>query len=188
MNIQQDEAQISLETIERIQQQTRRALAHGGAPFFMMIWGAVWLIGYLGNQYLEPDTAGKLWSGISLLGMVASFLVGWRISGKVRRPGYDTRIGLFWLAWMVYTSLFIWLAGVGPDVTRLSLLIAVSAMFGYVIMGLWLWKPLAWIGIFVTAIAVVSYLFLPDYVNLIMAWVGGGALFFSGLDIYRNWR
>jgi len=28
----------------------------------------------------------------------------------------------------------------------------------------------------------------PAYVNLIMALLGGGALFFSGLHIYRTWR
>jgi hypothetical protein len=188
MNVSKNEAQTYLQIIEEVQCQARKALAHGGGPFFMMIWGLVWFVGYLGNQFLPSQTAGMLWFGAGMAGMTASFFTGWWISRQLRRPGHDARIGLFWLAWLIYTSLIIGISGAFSDLTLMSVLIAIMAMFGYVVMGLWLWKPLAGVGILVTILAVAAYLLLPGYVNLIMAILGGGVLFISGLYIYHNWR
>jgi len=67
MTMSKDEAQITLETIEKIQQQTRRTLANGGGPIYMMIWGLVWFVGYLGSQYLLPQAAAYVWSGATHL-------------------------------------------------------------------------------------------------------------------------
>ncbi len=187
MEISKNEAQDYLETIRTVQQKTRRAIANGGAPFYLMIWGVVWLIGFLSNQYLSAQVAGQVWAVASAAGVIASFVKGWMMSRSIRRPGLDARVGLFWLAWLVYGFLLVWLSG-SSNVTAISLMITVFAMFVYIIMGLWLWRPLAWIGVFVTAVAVAAYLLLPNYVNLIMAWIGGGALFFSGLDMRRHWR
>ncbi len=187
MTVDKNEAQDYLEAIEKVQQQTRRALAQGGGPLYLMIWAAVWLVGFLGNQYAPPAVAGKMWAVMDALGVIASFYVGWRMSRQVRRPGYGARIGWFWLAWLAYGFLIFGLAGV-RDGALISVLFAIYAMFGYVVMGLWLWRPLVWIGLGVTALAALSYLFLPAYVNLIMAFLGSGTLFFSGLDMYRNWR
>ena len=188
MNITQREAQDSLETIEKIQQQTRRALAHGGGPFFLIIWGVVWMIGYLASQFLDGQTAGMVWMILDAAGIVASIATGWWISRQVRRPAHDARIGMFWLAWLVYAALIIWLTGVYADPALMGLILAVFAMFGYVVMGLWLWRPLVWVGAGITALAIALYLLIPSYANLAMAILGGGTLIVSGLYVYRNWR
>lgn len=188
MNITREEAQLSLETIERIQRQTRHAIAHGGGPWHMMIWGAIWFLGFLANHFLSPEQAGMTWTVMASAGMIASFVIGWRYGSQMRRPLHDARIGLFWLAWLVNSSVIIYLTQAYRDDTVMSLTIAVLAMFGYVVMGLWLWPPLAWVGIAVTILATVSYALTPNYVNIIMALLGGGTLFFSGLYIYRSWR
>ncbi len=188
MDITQQEAQSSLETIEAIQRQTRRALAHGGGPFFMIIWGAVWLVGYLASYFLNDRAAGTVWMVADAAGIAASFLTGWWMSRQVRMPGHDARIAIFWLLWLVYAALIVWLTEsyANPDLT--GVLIAVFAMFGYVVMGLWLWRPLIWVGIGVTILALAIYLLIPDYADLAMAILGGGALIGSGVYIYRNWR
>jgi len=188
MNITQDEAKLSLEAVERIQRQTRRSVAHGGGPWHMMVWGVVWFLGFLANHFLAPAQAGMVWSVMAGIGTILSFVVGWWYGKQMRRPMLDARIGLFWLAWFVNSSVIIYLTKVYQDSTAMSLTIAVLAMFGYVVMGLWLWSPLAWVGISVTVLATLSYALAPEYVNLVMALLGGGTLFFSGLYIYRSWR
>jgi len=188
VHLSRDEAQVSLETIARIQRQTRRTVAHGGGPWHMMVWGTIWFLGFLANQFLTPEQAGMIWTIMAGLGMIASFVIGWWYSKKMRRPLQDARIGLFWLAWFVNSSVIVYLTKAYQDATVLNLTIAVLAMFGYVVMGLWLWQPLAWVGIAVTIIATLAYTWMPEYVNLIMALLGGGTLFFSGLYIYRSWR
>ncbi len=188
MNVTRDTAQETLEVIRKIQIQTRRSLAHGGGPYYMMVWGTVWFFGYLGNQFLNPDIAGMLWTALVIPGIVISVVVGRRYSKKVRWLYQDARIGFFWLALLTYSGLAIALTGIAADPVSMSLAIALSAMFGYVIMGIWLWAPLAWIGIAVTTIGIASYLLIPSYFCLIMALMGGGTLFFSGFYISHNWR
>jgi FtsH-binding integral membrane protein len=188
MNVTKDEAQLSLETIERIQRHTRRVLAHSGAPFYLIIWGVIWLFGYLGSQFLDEHTAGMAWMTLDVIGVVASVFVGWWMSRQMRRPGRDARIGLFWLTWLVYGVLIVWLTGVYADLSLLGLFLAVFAMFGYVVMGLWLWRPLLWVGVGITILAIAAYLLLPNFLDLAMAILGGGTLIVSGLYIYRNWR
>jgi hypothetical protein len=188
MNVTKDQAQGYLDTIRKVQQQTRRTLAHSGIPFYMIIWGAVWLIGFLGSYFLPSEASGYLWFGIDVIGMVLSFVIGWWHASRVRRSAHDTRIGFFWLIWLVYTGLIVWLSGSIKDPLQIGVVVSLMAMFGYTVMGLWLWTPLVWIGAGITALITVIYLTVPQYTNLIMAILGGGTLMFSGLYIYRNWR
>ncbi len=154
----------------------------------MMVWGAVWFFGYLGNQFLDTDTAGMLWTALVIPGTIASAWVGRTIARKIRWPSHGTRFALFWLALLAYSGLVISLAGIAAKPMLMKLIIALFAMFGYVTMGLRLWAPLAWIGAAITVISTVSYLLIPSYFCLIMALLGGGTLFFSGLYTLRNWR
>ncbi|HHB90498.1 MAG TPA: hypothetical protein ENK60_04250 [Anaerolineae bacterium] len=188
MNISKDEAQLSLEAIQQVQKDVRRSLARGGGPIYMMLWGAIWFLGYLGEHFLQPALAGKLWMALVAVGFVLSFVIGWRTSTKIRVPGYGPRIALFWLAWIFYTSLIIALFHIPTQPEQMGLFIALMAMFGYVVMGLWIWSFLAWVGILVTVIIVLASTLMPEYTNLIMAILGGGTLGLSGLYIYRSGR
>jgi len=189
MTIDKNEAQDYLATIEKVQQQTRRALGQGDAPLHLMLWGVVWLIGFSGSQYMPPQMAWKLWAVVDTIGVIGSVIIGWRMSRRLRRPGHNARIGWFWLAWMAYGAIIFGLASPEfPDVALFTVLITIYFMLAYVVIGLWLWRPLLWIGVSVTFFALLAYFLLPAYVNIIIAFLGGGALFFSGLDMYRNWR
>ena len=187
MNMTRNEAQLSLETIQRIQRDVRRSLAQGGAPIYMMLWGAIWFLGYLGSHFLSPKSAGNLWMALVVAGFALSLAIGWRSSMKIRVPGYGLRIAIFWLAWIFYTSL-IAAKFIPTDPEQMGFYFAIMAMFGYVVMGLWVWSFLAWVGITVTVLIVVASTLMPEYTNLIMALLGGGTLFLSGLYIYRSGR
>jgi hypothetical protein len=187
MDITREEARESLEAVEEVQRRARRALAHGGGPYYMMLWGVIWFVGYLGNQFLSDKASGILWMVLSGLGMLASVAVGAWISRQVRRKLHDYRIGLFWLALLLYAGLTMWAAKPSSGEAG-SFIVTLFIMFGYVVMGLWMWGPLGWIRIGVTAVATVAYLWVPGYFDLIMAILGGGTLFFSGFYILQNWR
>ena len=62
-------------------------------------------------------------------------------------------------------------------------------MFGYVVLGLWLESAfLLMLGLAVTALTIAGYLFLAETFNLGARWMGGGALFISGLYMRLKWR
>jgi hypothetical protein len=46
MNISPTEAEEALTAIQAIMQKTRRAISSSGAYNFMILWGAIWLIGF----------------------------------------------------------------------------------------------------------------------------------------------
>ncbi len=188
MNATQEEARELLAEIREVQARTRRALGRGAGPYYMMIWGTVWFLGYLGSQFLSFETAGLVWTALVIPGMIASALVGGRVTLRFRGATYDARIGLFWLALLAHAALIILMAGIAEEPVLMSYVVALFAMLGYVVMGLWLWTPLAWVGLSVTAIGTVSYLLMPGYFCLIMALLGGGTLFLSGFYVLRAWR
>jgi len=183
------EAREALDPLEHTTRQMRRSLAHGGMPYFLIIWGVVWTLGYGATHFLgsaSPKT-GLVWTGLVLLGTLASSGVGAYLGKRVRSP-QGGQIALFWLTWIVYSGLIVHFAHPRTG-DQLSLLIALLAMMGYVISGLFYRSRfLAGLGVIVTGIMLVGYLLLPDYFNLWMALLGGGSLIAAGAYILRAWR
>ncbi len=188
--ISPDEAREALELIEVTTQRMRRAVAHGGAPYFLIIWGLVWTVGFGGTHFLGPDSpsTGILWLVVDTVGIVASFLVGWRLAGRLRSPRLGPAIGLFWMAWLAYSALIVYFARPQTG-NQLSLLISLLAMFGYVTSGI-LYRSvfMGALGVAVTGLIVGGYLLIPVYFNLWMAILGGGSLVAAGLYILYAWR
>ncbi len=186
MNVSPDEAREALAAVDGVRRRTRAAIRLGGGGQIMMVWGAVWFFGYLASQFLEGRAVGLAWGVLDLAGLAGTALVvGW-VSRRVHDP-MGWRIGLFWLLLFAYAA--VWLALARPaDGSLIGLLIATMAMFGYVVMGLWIDLRFLWVGLAVTALALAGYLLTPAWFGLWMAFLGGGVLFGSGLYVLRGWR
>jgi len=185
--VSQEEARESLAAVQQVTKLVRREIASGGAPYFTIIWGVVWFFGFLANQFALPDMRGWIWMGLDLLGGIATILTGWRLGTRVRNGRWGTRIALFWLALVAYGALWVWIS-LPLTGAQSSLLISLIAMFGYVVMGLWLGRGVAYLGLTVTVLALFGYYIIPVYFNLWMAFLGGGILIASGLYVLRYWR
>jgi len=184
--ISPDEAREALDLIDATIRQMRRAVAHGGMPYFLMIWGTVWLLGFAATHFLGPNspTVGVVWTVLDVLGMVASFGVGWHLGRRTPSPR-GWRIGLYWLTWTAYAALIVYFARPQTG-DQLSLLIALFAMMGYVTSGLlYHSRFLVLLGLVVTGLIVVGYVFFPAIFNLWMAFWGGGSLLAAGF--YTRW-
>jgi len=176
-----------LHIIRQVMEQTRRSIAAAGAGYIMIVWGVVWLLGFCGSQFISGPTVGWVWLALDSLGAIATLVVGYRLGTRMRvRPGW--RMGMFWLALFGYAFLWGWLLQPMGG-AKGSLYIATVAMFGYVVMGLWLGsRSIAWLGVGVTLLALAGYFLIPAYFFLWMALLGGGALIGSGVYISRRWR
>ena len=175
-----------LQAIRQVMERTRWAIATSGAGYIMIVWGAIWFIGFLGSQFLEKDLQGKIWAVLVPLGIVASIVLG-RLLGKQVKGRPEWKIWAFWLALFSYAGLWGQIFPKPADEMVGFLFIVTVVMFGYVIMGLWIATAFAWIGIAITALALAGYYLLPGYFPLWMALCGGGTLIGSGLYIQR-WR
>jgi hypothetical protein len=181
-----NEAQLALDQIRLAAEQTRRAVARSGIGWIFVIWGCVWFVGYLGNQFLGGARAGMLWFALDILGGITTAIVGMRTRRRVR-TAYGWRVAGVWLALMAYIGLLVWIAWpMSPD--RLVLFITVAISFGFVFLGLWMAPMLMWTGMALTALAILGWLVMPAYLGYWLAFLGGGGLIGLGIYILRAWK
>ena len=186
MNVSPDEARAALAAVRQVEEHARRAIGRAGGGPILMIWGVVWLIGFVGGYYLGGERTGALWAVVDTAGLLGTLFVISRLTRRVRDP-LGPRIGLFWLFLILFGALWIWIAQPATP-TETGFMAATIAMFGYVVLGLWIDLIFLWIGLGVSALAVVAFVGAPDQFDLWMGALGGGGLFFSGAYIHRNWH
>ncbi|HEY7418740.1 MAG TPA: hypothetical protein VH593_26410, partial [Ktedonobacteraceae bacterium] len=155
MNISPEEAQGALASIQQVRDRTNQTLSRG--PVYEILWGTVWLFGFLVSQFLSSGSAsmlGWLWAGLGTVGGVISLGIGFASSRQtsVRKASgswFDSsqaRFALFFWALIIYGSVLFAL-----DVplllhtqhfgAQISLWWVATFMFGYIAMGLWFRLP-----------------------------------------------
>lgn len=189
MNISPSEAEEALAAIQVMAKKTRRAISSSGAYAFLIVWGFVWLFGFLGSHFLINEIAGYIWFGLDILGGVLSGVIGIRMKRAIRSPSAATsgkKIGWFWLALTFYCVAA--LALVQPiDGKLLAMFIILFAMVGWMAMSLLLSFASVWWGLAITALALIGYFLLADLFYLWMAILGGGGMIALGIYIRYRW-
>jgi hypothetical protein len=194
MNVTNEEAVQSLAQVEEVMAKTRQSLVSAYAGSFLVLWGFIWVISYLGTQFF-PMWACWIWNILSVLGIIGTIFIVRRKFGQGparRNPSgkrFVLRTALFW-PW-VFVYIFVWLSIVKPGKgIELNAFLVTVVMFAYVIMGLWIdsWL-MSILGIVVTCFTLVGFHLIPaDYYNLWMAVTAGGALLGTGLYMKLRWR
>jgi hypothetical protein len=189
MDISTTEAEEALAAIQAMVQKTRREISKSGAYAFLIVWGGVWLLGFLSSHFLPNETAGRIWIGLDILGGVLSMVVGVRMNRRVRSPSTASsgkRIAWFWLLLILFCAATIgvtWPA----DGKQMAMIIILFVMVGWMAMSLLLsFASIGW-GLAITALALIGYFFLPDLFYLWMAVLGGGGMIALGLYIRNRW-
>ncbi len=189
MNISPTEAEQALEAIQNIMEKTRWAILNSGAYIFQIVWGFIWLLGFLGNHFFDLKTSGFIWMGLDILGGVLSVIVGIRMGQNVRSPSgtvIGKRIAWFWLLLFLYC--FALRAVVSPlDGKQMAMLIILFVMIGWIAMGLLLSLDSVWWGLVITSLSLIGYFLLPDIFYLWMAFLGGGGMIALGIYIRYRW-
>lgn len=189
MDITPNEAEEALAAIQKTTQRTRRAIAGSGAHVSLIATGMVWLVGFLGTQFLSGALVVYIWIGMSLLGSALAVWLGLRLGRRVRGPAgsvYGKRIGLFWLLLILYALAAI-LVVRPTDAKQITLLIVLFVMIGQMAMGLLISFSSTWWTLPVAALALAGYFLSPDYFYLWMAVLVGGGMIALGLYIRARW-
>jgi hypothetical protein len=186
MNVSKRDAQESLEAVQLVSKQLRQAVASGSTPYYMILWGAILLSGYIASHFTTGLLAGWIWLGLTGSGTVLSLIIGIYSRTKMR-TGNSRRIMYLWLAIMVYSALFWWIAAPSTR-EQASLLTVIFFLFGYVVSGLWMEATAAWMGLITTALAVIGYAFFLPYFYLWLGLIVGGTMILSGVYILRRWK
>ncbi len=186
MNVSRDDAQEALESIQQVTKRTKRIIASGNAPYYMILWGIIWFLGFLSDFFIDGMTGGWIWLGLVNVGMFFSLLIGFRARSKVRIPG-SGRFAFLPITIIGYAFLVIWISQPMSG-EQVSVIVVLFAMLGYIIMGI-LVEPVAiWVGMITTVLALIGYFLLLTYYNLWMAFLSGGTLVAGGCYILRKWK
>jgi hypothetical protein len=189
MNISPTEAEESLADIQRITQKTRRSLASSGAPIFLILTGAIWLVGFVATQFLIGPILAVIWISASLIGLALSIPLGLRLNRRVRSPStavYSRRIGLFWLFLACFAIAVIAVAR-PTDAKQLNMLVILFILLGQLSMGLVFSFSTVWWVLPIAALALLGYFLLPAYFYLWMGILVGGGMIALGLYILLKW-
>ena len=190
MQITPNEAEESLAAISSMRQKMRRAVANGGAHYFLILWGVIWFFGFLGSHFFTDKIAGYIWLVLDILGGFGSWGIGILLNRRVRNASISAtsgRVALFWLTMFVYCTLTVWIAW-PLDGKQLAMFILIFAMLGWIAMGFFSSFSVIRVALFVTAVAFGGYYLLPDFFYLCMALLGGGTMIGCGLYIRFKWQ
>lgn len=190
MDISHTEAEETLIMVKSVEKKMRQAFSRGGADAFLILWGIIWFLGFLGSHFFPPLTAIYIWAGLDILGGVISAVIGIRMSRKVRSTkmtALGKRIALFWLLLFFYCGATIWVAD--PSTGRqIAMFIILFVMIGWTALGLLVSSSFfVWLGLSFTTLALVGYFLFPGIFNLWMAFLGGGGMIGIGIYIRIKW-
>ncbi len=189
-SITDEEARAALALVEQTAQRLRWALGESALADYLLIWGGVWLVGFLSSAWF-PRWESLVWTVADGLGLLASLVTSWRYAHRVRSLQYAAfgrQIGAFWLGLLGYGALIVWVAHPTSS-EQMGLLISLIAMFGYWVMGIWTRSRfLTGASLGVTATMLIGHFLLPQWFDLWMAVLGGGGLLAAGYYLRRGQR
>lgn len=189
MNISSSEAEEALDAIQIVTQKTRRSIVSSGAYIFLIITGAIWLVGFLCTQFLSGNVVAYIWIGLSVVGSVLGTVLGIRLGRRVRSPSTTVtarRIGLFWLFLTFYCIATIAVAW-PMEGKQVTVIIVLFMMVGQLAMGLLFSFASVWWALPIAALVLVGYFLLPGVFHLWMSLLVGGGMIALGLYIRYRW-
>jgi hypothetical protein len=178
--IDSKEASAALSDINEVVAQVRQSRIYDLASQFMIVAGVFVVIGNL-VTYAIPRQGVQIWIVINLLTLASSIAIS--VAGR-RRNGVDTFDGRVLTAFLLFYGFGLLCTGVlGHFGAReLGTFWPIYFMLFYCIAGLWFGRAFIAIGLGITVLTLVGYLFMTgDIFVLWMAAVNGGGLVLSGL-------
>ena len=186
MSVSKDDALSALHDVEATEHRSRTLFNYSLASPYLLMWGVLWLIaGTIGA--VSPAHVGIGWSAVDIVGLVGNaclIVIHVRRCGQRRdRMRLLRYVGMIAaLAAFIGLTLMVFAPVTGVEVLMLfTLVVAV----GFAIAGCWEGLRYAVIGVALGGLAVGVFLLAPAYLNLIVPFVGGGALILGGLWMWR---
>jgi hypothetical protein len=146
-----------------------------------VVWGVVWVVGYLMQALNHPGRA-QFWTLAPPLALVVSFWLG----SRMRREGSRVaglQLAGFWGLWVIFGAVWAGLFLAPGTPAGQAFLVSLVA-FAFAVSGLMMGWPFVVAGLGLLALDVGLYLLLPDHFPWGMAGVGA-AMLAAGLALVR---
>lgn len=187
MTISKAEAVSALMDIQQVQRKTAVTVGHELASPHLIVWGAVWTLGFIAGGMLPPQQWGFAWLPLITLGATASFSLGLRTG--VQRPGTRSKAAVWrtLLITIVMTAILLFVGAVVGPLSPRSYTVLPALVLGstYTIIGLTTLPRLAWIGITIVGSSMAGFWLAGPALPFWVAGTGGGGLVLGGLWLRR---
>jgi hypothetical protein len=180
MAISRDEAALALLEIDRTAARSDTLNAYNRAGPVLMIWGAVWAVGYVMMGVLPANQWGPTWWVVDAAGLAATI---WLLRRAAKGPRS-------WLPLLLAGAItaFIWMTYRVFSPASLSAHLVFPGLvcgMAYIIAGVVRMPRLAIVGVVIGLGAFIGFSFLQPWLAFWMAAIGGGGLFLGGYWMRR---
>lgn len=185
MNMDPQEAREQLALIEETQAAEKLANS-SGTGWFLIIWGLVWLAGFMISHFAAGRWLLWVWLLLIATGSALSAIIGVRLNRQVQYVETGPKLGLFYPTLFAFAVLWLFLAQ--PASWEQTAVLAVTILgFASAASGILLSvRSLIVAGAGLALAATAVYLLLPALFGLIMGLAGGGGMVISGLIISQR--
>lgn len=181
MLISSGEAAATLRDVDAVGRQTRMAGGYAMASPHLILWGAVWIIGYVATGLTRPAVWGLVWLPLVLVGAIGGMLIAQRSRSRGSRVGVSSATSVLWA--VAIAAFFLSVYTVFRPTTLAPYLVfpALVTALIYVAVGLYGWPRFGWVGALIFVATMGSYLFAEPWLPFCIALAGGGGLVLGGL-------
>lgn len=185
MVISQAEAASALRDVDQTTARTIEMRAYRHASPHLVLWGLLWIVGYVLMGLLPIERWGLVWLPIDLIGVIGSMILGFRsraAAGQAAKAAYPApgplAISLLFIG-LFMAAVYLVFAPTTPE----PYLVLPALLLGliYVVTGSWQMQRLAWVGAAVFLLTIAGFLFMKPWLSFWIAGVGGGGLVLGGL-------
>jgi len=178
MGLSPQDALAALNDVEAADIRARASQANrAGAPY-LILWGAVWVVGYVLSGLLAPWQIGWMWLGVSLCGFAAMFLLPRRQGAGRAFQGQTIAITTMAIGAFIAATYWVMRPTQGAQYLAYP---ALMVGLVYTLMGSIRRARIMWVGMAIFALTVAGYAFLRPVLPFWLAAVGGGGLILGGL-------
>lgn len=182
--IDSHQASAALADIAETGRRVRQSRFYNFSSLMLILWGALVVVGNAAS-YLSPSNAGYVWIAVTVLGIASSFAVSAFDYKRMGAHSFDRRMAAAYVLFLGFGLL--WSIGIGHFTPRqLGVFWSTYVMMVYTIVGLWVGPAFVVIGLGITALTLIGYVFVGGWFSLWMAVVNGGGLVLGGLWMRRN--
>ncbi|MDH7975303.1 hypothetical protein QH494_24215 [Sphingomonas sp. AR_OL41] len=180
MSISKSDATISLQEVEDVGRQTRRAGGYAVASPHLILWGAIWLVGYTVSGLTNPSLWGLVWMPLVLVGALGGTFLARRshVRGVPRGAMGGRSLGLAIATAIFFLSIYTVFRPV--SIAPYLMLPVLFTALMYVAIGLYGWPRFGWIGFAIFLVSMGGYLFAIQWLPFFLGLSGGGGLMLGG--------
>jgi hypothetical protein len=182
--IDSQQASAALNDISEIVRRVRQSRIYNLASLIIIMWGVLVFVGNIAS-FLAPRFAGYAWLAVYGVGIACSFAISTFLNKRTGVRTFDIRALVALLLFIAF-GMFCCALGHLTTPRQIGTFWAIYFMLVYTIAGLWVGYAFMVIGVGVTALTLIGYLFIGSWFEPWMAVVNGGGLIVGGLWMRRN--